>query len=43
METHLESSADTEDAVVGLLGRKTLNGRLNNVTLLGNQVIESEK
>jgi hypothetical protein len=38
----LESSADAEDAVVGFLGRKTLNGSLNNVGLLGNQVIESQ-
>lgn len=36
---NLECSADTEDAVVGLLGRKTLQSSLNNVALLGDQVV----
>lgn len=37
--SNLESSADTENAVVGFLGRKTLDGDLNGLGLLGNQVI----
>jgi hypothetical protein len=40
-ETYLEGPADTEDAVVGLLGGETLDGSLNGVVLLGDQVIGS--
>lgn len=39
---NLESSADTEDAVVGLLGRKTLDGSLDGVVLFGDQVVEPD-
>lgn len=39
--TNLESSADTEDTVVGLLRGKTLESSLNGQVLLGDQVIES--
>jgi hypothetical protein len=39
-ESNLESTADTEDTVVGLLGRKTLDGLLDVLALLGDQVIE---
>lgn len=37
---NLESAADTEDTVVGLLGGKTLDGLLDVLTLLGDQVVE---
>ena len=37
--TDLECSADAEDTVVGLLGRETLEGLLDDVVLLGDQVI----
>ena len=37
--TDLECSADAEDTVVGLLGRETLKGLLDDVVLLGDQVI----
>lgn len=40
-ETYLEGPADTEDAVVGLLGGETLDGSLDGVVLLGDQVIGS--
>lgn len=36
---YLEGSAETEDTVVGLLGTKTLEGGLDGVVLLGEQVI----
>lgn len=39
-KTNLESSADTEDTVVGLLGGKTLDGSLDGVVLFGDQVVE---
>lgn len=39
--TNLESSADTEDTVVGLLSRKTLDSSLDNIGLFGDQVVES--
>lgn len=39
---NLESSADTEDAVVGLLGGKTLDGSLDGVVLFGDQVVEPD-
>lgn len=38
--SNLECTADTEDTVVGLLRRKTLDGLLDVLRLLGNQVIE---
>jgi hypothetical protein len=38
--SNLECTADTEDAVVGLLSRKTLDGLLDVLALLGDQVIE---
>lgn len=41
MRTDLESPADTEDAVVGLLGGKTPDSGLDSVILLGEQVIVS--
>lgn len=40
-ETNLESSADTEDAVVGLLRWETLESSLDGHVLLGDKVIES--
>lgn len=40
--TNLERSAETEDTVVGLLGRKTLDGGLDSVALFGDQVIVSD-
>jgi hypothetical protein len=40
--TNLECSAETEDTVVGLLGRKTLDSGLDDIALLGDQVIVSE-
>lgn len=40
-ETNLESSADTEDTVVGLLRGKTLESSLDGHVLLGDKVIES--
>jgi hypothetical protein len=40
---NLECAADTEDTVVGLLGGKTLDGLLDDLRLLGDQVIEPEK
>ena len=39
--TNLESSADTEDTVVGLLSRKTLDSSLDDIGLFGDQVVES--
>ena len=39
VRTDLECSADAEDTVVGLLGRETLEGLLNDVVLLGDQVV----
>lgn len=39
LSTYLEGPAQTEDAVVGLLGRKTLDGLLDDVVFLGDQVI----
>lgn len=36
---YLEGAADAEDAVVGLLGRQTLEGELDYVVLLGEDVI----
>lgn len=36
---YLESAAQTEDTVVGLLGSETLEGGVDNVVLLGEQVI----
>lgn len=38
-ETHLESAAETEDTVIGLLGRKTLDGLLYKLALLRNEVV----
>lgn len=38
--SNLESTADAEDTVVGLLGGKTLDGLLDVLALLRNQVIE---
>lgn len=40
-KTNLEGSAETEDTIVGLLGRETLDGSLDDVVLLGDQVIVS--
>lgn len=40
LETNLERSADTEDTVVGLLSRKTLDGGLDDVVLFGDEVVE---
>ena len=39
VETNLESPADTEDTVISLLRGKALDGSLNNLALLGDQVI----
>ncbi len=39
--TNLERSADTEDTVVGLLSRKTLDGGLDDVIFFGDQVVRS--
>lgn len=36
---YLESSAQTEDTVIGLLGSETLEGVLDGVVLLGEQII----
>lgn len=36
---NLECAADAEDAVVGLLGGQALDGFLDSLALLGNQVI----
>lgn len=41
--TDLECAADAEDAVVGLLGRQTLDSLLDGLALLGDQVIEPRK
>lgn len=38
---YLEGSADTEDAVVGILSGETLQGLLDDVVLLGDQVVKS--
>jgi hypothetical protein len=38
-ETDLEGSAQTERAVVGQLGRKPLDGELDDVALFGDEVI----
>lgn len=40
MGSNLDGTADTEDTVVGLLGRQTLDGLLDGLALLGDQVIE---
>lgn len=40
---NLECAANAEDAVVGLLGRQALDGLLNSLALLGNQVVEPRK
>ena len=37
----LESAAHAEDAVVGLLGRETLEGEKNNIGLFGNEIVGS--
>ena len=37
---NLESTADTEDTVVGFLSGKTLDGLLDGLALLGDQVVE---
>lgn len=42
LETNLERSADTEDTVVGLLSRKTLDGCLDDVVLFGDEVVEPD-
>ena len=42
LETNLERSADTENTVVGLLSRKTLDGGLNDVVLFGEEVVEPD-
>lgn len=39
-QSNLESTADTEDTVIGLLGGKTLDGLLDVLALLRDQVIE---
>jgi hypothetical protein len=39
-QSNLESTADTEDTVIGLLGGKTLDGLLDILALLRDQVIE---
>ena len=36
---YLEGAADAEDAVVGVLGRETLEGELDYVVLLGEDII----
>lgn len=36
---YLESAAQAEDAVVGLLGVEALEGGVHNVVLLGEQVV----
>ena len=38
--SNLEGTADAEDTVIGLLGRKTLDGLLDVLALLGNEVVE---
>ena len=38
----MERSADTEDTVVGLLSRKTLDGGLDDVVLSGDEVVEPD-
>lgn len=38
---YLESAAEAENAVIGLLGRETLDGLENDVGLLGDEVIGS--
>jgi hypothetical protein len=38
---YLERPAKAEDAIVGLFGRQALEGELDDVVLLGNQVIGS--
>ena len=40
-QSYLESTAQAEDTVVGFLGRQTLEGELDGVVLLGDQVIGS--
>lgn len=40
-ETYLEGSANSEDAVVGLLRGKTLDSGLDGLVLFGDQVVES--
>lgn len=39
VKTNLESPADTEDTVISLLRGKALDGSLDNLALLGDQVI----
>lgn len=36
---NLESTADTEDTVIGLLGGETLDSPLDGLALLGDQVV----
>jgi hypothetical protein len=38
--SNLDSTAKTEDTVVGLLGRQTLDSLLDGLRLLGDQIIE---
>jgi len=38
--TNLECAANAEDTVVGLLGRQTLDGLLDNLALLGDEIVE---
>lgn len=39
--TNLESSSETENTVICLLGRQSLERKLNNVILFGNQIVRS--
>lgn len=39
--TNLEGPADTEDTVVGLLGRQTLERLLDGLGLFGDQVVRA--
>ncbi len=39
--TDLESSSDAKDAVIGFLGRETLQGLLNGFRLFGDEIIAS--
>lgn len=40
---NLECAADAEDTVVGLLGGKALDGLLDSLALLGDEVVEPGK
>lgn len=42
-QANLECAADAEDTVVGLLGGKALDGLLDGLALLGDEVVEPGK